>query len=152
MEFILGRCNGGTMVRYNHIVLASLLAGVLLTPVGAAWADPPGSHRRGLQNEIQQDRRELRDSRQEFNSDLKDLRQDRREFRQDRRSGASAEELARDKAEIRESRDNLRDSRRDLRRDQRELNWDVNEYNRRYGDRDRDNRSWWNPFGWWNWR
>ena len=139
------------MTRYKNIVWVGLLA-ALLTLAPAAWADPPMSPRRSLQNEIQQDRRELRDSRQEFKSDLKDLRQDRQEFRRDRRSGAGAEEIARDKAEIRESLDNLRDSRREFRQDQRELNRDVNEYEWRYGDRNRDNRSWWNPSGWWNWR
>jgi septal ring factor EnvC (AmiA/AmiB activator) len=140
------------MTRHKKIVWMGLLAGALLIPAYASWADPPLSRRRSLQNEIQQDRRELRDSRQELNGNLKDLRQDRREFRQDRRSGAGADELARDKADIRESLDNLKDSRREVGQDRRELNRDIREYDWRYGDRDRDNRRWWNPFGWWNWR
>jgi septal ring factor EnvC (AmiA/AmiB activator) len=140
------------MARYKKIIWTGLVAGALVTPAHAAFADPPHSYRRSLQNEIQQDRRELRDSRQELKSNLKDLQQDRREFRQDRRSGAGAEELARDKAEIRESLDNARDSRREVRQDRRELNRDLREYDWRYGDRDRDNRGWWNPYSWWNWR
>jgi hypothetical protein len=36
---------------------------------GGAPADHRASYRRGLKNEIQQDRRELRDSRQELKSD-----------------------------------------------------------------------------------
>jgi septal ring factor EnvC (AmiA/AmiB activator) len=143
---------GEFMTRYKKIVWTGLLAAVLGTLAGAASADPPRSHRRSLQNEIQQDRRELRDSRQDFKSDRKELNQDRREFRQDRRSGASAEELAQDKAEIRESFDNLRDSRREVEQERRELNRDLREYERRYGDRERDHRDWWNPGGWWNWR
>jgi len=142
------------MTRYKNIVWMGLLAGALGTLAPAASADPARSYRRSLQNEIQQDRRELRDSRQELKTDLKELKEDRREFRQDRRSGASVEELARDKAEIRESLDNLRDSRREVGQDRRELNRDLSEYEWRYGDRnrDRDNRGWWNPYSWWNWR
>jgi chromosome segregation ATPase len=140
------------MMRYTKTVWLGLLAGALVTLAHAASADPPGSYRRSLKNEIQQDRGELRDSRQELKSELKELKQDRREFRQDRKAGASAEELARDKAAIRESLDDVQDSRREVRRDRRELNRDVSEYEWRYGDRDRDDRSWWNPFSWWNWR
>jgi septal ring factor EnvC (AmiA/AmiB activator) len=140
------------MTRYENFVWMGLLAGALLTLPHAASADPRGSYRRGLKNEIQQDRRELRDSRQEFKSDLDELKQDRREFRQDRRSGASNEELARDKAEIRESLDNLRDSRREVEKDRRELNRDLSEYDWRYGDRDRDDRRWWAPDNWRSWR
>jgi septal ring factor EnvC (AmiA/AmiB activator) len=140
------------MTRYKNIVWTGLLAGALVTLAHAASADPPRSYRQSLQNEIQQDRRELRDSRQELKIDLKALKEDRREFRQDRRSGAGVEELARDKAEIRESRDNWRDSRWEVGQDRRELNRDLREYEWRYGDRDRDNRSWWNPYSWWNWR
>ena len=140
------------MTRSKKIVWTGLLAGGLVTLAHVASAEPPGSYRRNLKNEIQEDRRELRDSRQELKSDLNELKQDRREFRQDRRSGASVEELARDKAEIRESQDNLRDSRREVVKDQRELNRDLREYDWRYGDRDRDNRSWLNPYSWWNWR
>jgi septal ring factor EnvC (AmiA/AmiB activator) len=142
------------MTRFKNMNMgrAGLLAGAILTLTHAASADPPGSYRRNLKNEIQQDRRELRDSRQEFKSDRKELQQDRREFRQDRRSGAGDEELARDKAEIHESLENFRDSRREVARDRRELNRDLREYDWRYGDRDRDNRGWRNPFGWWNWR
>ena len=140
------------MTRYKNIVGTALLAGALVALAHAASADPPRSYRRSLQNEIQQDRRELRDSRQDLKSDLKELKEDRREFRQDRRSGASLEELARDKAEIRESLDNLRDSRREVGQDRRELNRDLSEYEWRYGDWDRDNRGWWNPYSWWNWR
>ena len=140
------------MTRFKNIVWTGLLAGGLVMLAHVASADPPGSYRRSLKNEIQEDRRELRDSRQELKSDLNELKQDRREFRQDRRSGASVEELARDKAEIRESQDNLRDSRRDVAQDRRELNRDLREYDWRYSDRDRDNRSWWNPYNWWNWR
>jgi septal ring factor EnvC (AmiA/AmiB activator) len=142
------------MTRYKKTVWTGLLVGALVTLAHAASADPPRSYRRSLQNEIQQDRRQLRDSRQELKTDLKELKEDRREFRQDRKSGASVEELARDKAEIRESLDNLRDSQRDVRQDRRELNRDLSEYEWRYGDRDRDrdNRGWWNPYSWWNWR
>ena len=142
------------MTPYNNIVWTGLLAGALLTLAHAASADPPGSYRRSLRNEIQQDRRELRDSRQELKSDRNELKQDRREFRQDRGSGASVEELARDKAEIGESQDNLRDSRQEVAQGRRELNRDLREYDWRYGDRDRDkdNRGWWNPFSWWSWR
>ncbi len=142
------------MTRYKSIVWTGLLACVLVTLAHAASADPPRSYRQSLQNEIQQDRRELRDSRQELKSDLKELKEDRREFRQDRRSGASVEELARDKAEIRQSLDNLRDTQREIGQDRRELSRDLSEYEWRYGDRDRDrnNRSWWNPYSWWNWR
>jgi Skp family chaperone for outer membrane proteins len=96
------------MTRYKNIVWTGLLAGALVTLAHVASADPPGSYRRSLKNEIQQDRRELQDSRQELKSDLNELKQDRREYRQDRGSGASVEELARDKAEIRESQDDLR--------------------------------------------
>ena len=135
------------MKQYKNIVWAGLLGGALLTLPQAALADPPGSYRRGLKNEIQQEQRDLRDSRQELKSDLKELKQDRQEYRQDRRSGASNKELARDKAEINESLDNLQDSRREVKKDRRELNRDLNEYDWRYGDRDRDNRSWWNS--WW---
>ena len=140
------------MTRYKNIVWTGLFAGALVTLPQAALGDPPVSHRRSLKNEIQQDRREVRESRQELKSDLNELKQDRREFRQDRGSGASVEELARDKAEIRESQDNLRDSRREVAKDRRELNRDLREYDWRYGDRDRDDRGWWNPFSWWNWR
>lgn len=142
------------MTRYKNSVWLGLLAGALLTLAHAASADPPRSYRRSLQNEIQQDRRELRDSRQEFKSDLKELKEDQRELRKDRRSGASTEELARDKAEIRESWDNLRDSRREVGQDRRELNRDLSEYEWRYVDRERErnNRGWWNPYSWWNWR
>jgi septal ring factor EnvC (AmiA/AmiB activator) len=124
-----------TMTRYKKLVWTDLLAGALLALPYPAFADPRGSYRRGLKNEIQQDRRELRDSKQEFKSDLEELKEDRREYRQDRRPGASNEELARDKAEIRESLDNLRDSRRELEQDQLELNRNLNEYDWRYGDR-----------------
>jgi hypothetical protein len=55
-------------------------------------------------------------------------------------------------AEIRESQDNLLNSRREVAKDRRELTRDLREYDWRYGDRDRDNRGWWNPFSWWNWR
>ena len=140
------------MTRFKNIVWTGFFAGVIVTLSGAASADPPGSYRRSLKNEIQQDRRDLRDSRQELKSDRNELNQDRREFRQDRKSGASAEELARDKAEIRESQGGLRESRREVTQDRRELNRDLREYEWRYGDRDSDNRGWWNPFGWWNWR
>jgi septal ring factor EnvC (AmiA/AmiB activator) len=140
------------MTRYKSIVSTSLLAVVLATLADAASADPPRSQRRSLKSEIQQDRQELRDSRQDFKSDRKELNQDRREFRQDRKSGASAEELARDKAEIRESLDNLRDSRREVEQDRHELNRDLRKYERRYGDRERYYRDWWNPGSWWNWR
>jgi septal ring factor EnvC (AmiA/AmiB activator) len=140
--------NQWTMTRYKKLVWTGLLAGALLALPYAASADPRGSYRRGLKNEIQQDRRELRDSRQEFKSDLEELKEDRREYRQDRRSGASNEELARDKAEIRESLDNLRDSRREVEQDQRELNRNLNEYDWRSGDRDRDDRGWWGR-SWW---
>ena len=152
MGLTSSRSTEGFVTRYKKIIWTVLLAGALVTLAHTASADPPGSYRRSLQNEIQQDRRELRDSRQEFKGDVKELKQDRREFRQDRKSGASVEELARDKAEIRESLDNLRDSRRELKQDRRELNRDLSEYEWRYGDRDRDNRGWWNPFSWWNWR
>jgi chromosome segregation ATPase len=140
------------MTQFKNLVRTGLVAGSLVTLAHAASADPPGSYRRSLKNDIQQDRRELRDSRQELKSERNELQQDRREFRQDRGSEASAEELARDKAEIRESQDNLRDSRRDVAQDRRELNRDLREYDWRYGDRDRDNRGWWNPFSWWSWR
>ena len=140
------------MVRYKNIVWMGLLAGAVITLPQAASGDPRGSYRRSLKNEIQQDRRELQDSRQELKSDLHELKQDRREFRQDRKSGASVEELARDKAEIRESQDNVRDSRREVTQDRRELDRDLREYNWRYGDRGRDDRGWWNPLSWWNWR
>ena len=53
------------MTRYKHIVWTGLLAGALVTLAHAASADPPGSYRRSLKSEIQQDRAELRDSRQE---------------------------------------------------------------------------------------
>ena len=139
------------MTRFNNMVWTGLLAGALVALPQAASADPRGSNRRSLKNEIQQDRRELQDSRQELKGDRNELKQDRREFRQDRRSGASVEELARDKAEIRESQENLRDSRREVSQDRRELNRDLREYEWRY-DRDRDNRGWWNPSSWWNWR
>ena len=80
-----------------------------------------------------------------------ELTQDEREYRQDRRSGASNGELARDKAEIRESLDDLRDSRREVEKDRRELNRDLSEYDWRYGDRDGDNRRWWDRDSW-SWR
>jgi septal ring factor EnvC (AmiA/AmiB activator) len=137
------------MTRFKNMAWAGLLAGVLVTLPHTASADPPGSYRRSLKNEIQQDRRELRDSHQEFKSDRKELQQDRRELRQDRRSEAGGEELARDKAEIHESLENFRDSRREVAKDRRELNRDLREYDWRYGDRQRDNRGRWN---WWNWR
>jgi septal ring factor EnvC (AmiA/AmiB activator) len=140
------------MTRFKNIVWTGFLAGVLVTLPGAASGEPPGSYRRSLKNEIQQDRRDLRDSRQELKSDLNELKEDRREFRQDRKSGASVEELARDRAEIRESLDNLKESRQEVLQDRRELNRDLREYDWRYGDRDSDNRGWWNPFSWWNWR
>ena len=136
------------MKQDKNIIWAGLLAGALLTlPQAAASADSPGSYRRGLKNEIQEYKRDLRDSRQELKEDRNELKQDRQEYRQDLRSGASKQELARDKAEINESLDNLKDSRREVKKDRRELNQDRNEYDWRYGDRDRDNRSWWNS--WW---
>jgi septal ring factor EnvC (AmiA/AmiB activator) len=131
--------------------LTVIVSALVIVPY-TALADPPGSYRRALKSEIQQDRRELRDSRQELKSNLNELKQDRREFRQDRRSGASTEELARDKAEIRDTLNSVRDSRREVEQDRRDLNRDLREYEWRYGDRSRDNRGWWNPFGWWNWR
>ena len=140
------------MTRSINIMWMGLLAGALIALPQAASGDPRGSSRRDLKNEIQQDRRELQDSRQELKSDLYELKQDRREFRRDRRSKASVEELARDKAEIRESQDNLRESRREVAQDRRELDRDIREYNWRYVDRARDDRGWWNPFSWWNWR
>ena len=140
------------MMPVRNMSWAGLLAGALMTFAHVASADPRGSYRRSLKNEIQQDRRDLRDSRQEFKDDRKELQQDRREFRQDRRAGASAEELARDKADMRDSLEGFRDSRREVVKDRRELNRDLREYDWRYGDRDRDSRAWWNPFSWWNWR
>lgn len=140
------------MTRYKNIVWMVLTAVALVALSHTASADPRGSSRRGLKNEIQRDRQELRDSRQELQSDRNELKKDQREYRQNRRSGASKEELARDKAEIRESQENLRDSRREVDKDRRELNRDLGEYEWRYGDRDRDNRGWWDSYGWRNWR
>ena len=140
------------MGRYKKIVWTALLAGALITlPHAAESADHRGSYRRGLENEIRGDQRELRDSRRELKSDREELERDRREYRQHRRSGASNEELARDKAEIRESLDDLRDSRREVEKDRRELNRDLSDYDWRYGDRDGDNRRWWDRDSW-SWR
>ena len=139
------------MRKHEKIVWLGLLGGALLTLPQAAAADHRGSSRRGLETEIQRDQRELRNSREEFRNDRDELERDRREYRQDRRSGASAEELARDKAEVRESLDNLRDSRREVENDRRELNRDRNEYEWRYGNRDGDDRRWWDRDSW-SWR
>ena len=131
----------------KQIIWTGLTAVSLLTIPYAVSADDRGSYRRGLKNEIHQDRRDLQETRQELQSDRQDLRQDRREYRQDRRAGASSEELARDRAEIRESLDDLRSTRRERERDQRELNRDRAEYDWRYRDRERNR--WWDPSTWW---
>lgn len=138
------------MTPCQNTILVGVLLAVFVPFPQTASAEPPGSYRRALKNEIQQDRRELRDSRQELKSDLKELKQDRREFREDRKAGASAEVLARDKAEIRDTLNSVRDSRREVEQDRRELNRDLREYEWRYRDRNQDRGSWWNPFGWWN--
>ena len=137
------------MTRDKNIVWVTLLAGVLVSLPPSAFADPRGSYKQSLKNDIRQDRRELRDSRQEFKSNRIELEQDRREFKQDRKSGASAEELTRDMAVIRESQDNVRESRHEVSQDRRELNRDLKEYEWRYVDRYRDSH-WWNPFSWWD--
>ena len=139
------------MGRNKKTVWTGFLAVALLTLPLAASADHRGSYRRGLENEIQRDQRELQGSTQELKRDRREMERDRREYRQDRRSGASSEELARDKAEIRESLDNLRDSRREVENDRRELNRDLSEYDWRYGERERENRRWWDRDSW-SWR
>jgi hypothetical protein len=83
------------MTTFQHSAWLGLTVtvGALVIVPYAVSADPPGSYRRALKSEIQQDRRELRDSRQELKGNLNELKQDRREFRQDRRSGASTKNL-----------------------------------------------------------
>jgi len=132
-------------MQHKTILMTGLLAAISIALPQAISADQQASQRRGLKNQIQQDRKELRDSRQQLQSDRKELNEDRREYRQDRGAGASREELARDKTEIRESLDDLRDSRREVERDRRELNRDVRRYERRYDERERD--GWWPS--WW---
>jgi chromosome segregation ATPase len=148
-------CNPSTESFYGTIqencMDRSVSRRLITLPHAAESADHRGSYRRGLENEIRGDQRELRDSRRELKSDREELERDRREYRQHRRSGASNEELARDKAEIRESLDDLRDSRREVEKDRRELNRDLSDYDWRYGDRDGDNRRWWDRDSW-SWR